>query len=81
MKKKSVFFFLAVFLLAIIVLGSTMAQSSTEAGAIDYDTAFYVDGSKNVFIVIAKTLDKCCFYVIDIIITSVGSVFNTILNN
>lgn len=81
MKKKRVFLFFAVLLLAIIVLGSTLTQDSTEASTNEYDTAFYVDGSKNVFIMIAKTLDKCCFYVIDVVISSVGSVFNSILNN
>ncbi|MDE6407105.1 MAG: hypothetical protein K2K48_06030 [Anaeroplasmataceae bacterium] len=81
MKKKRVFLFLAVGLLAIIVLGSTLTQGSTEVSGDDYDTAFYVDGSKNVFIMTAKMLDKFCFYVIDVVISSVGSVFSSILNN
>ncbi|MDE5546716.1 MAG: hypothetical protein K2I88_04555 [Anaeroplasmataceae bacterium] len=81
MKKKRMFLFLAVVLLAVIVLGSTLTQDSKEVSGEDYDTAFYVDGSKNVFIMTAKMLDKCCFYVIDVIISSVGSVFGSILNN
>ena len=81
MKKKRLFLFLAVGLLAIIVLGSTLTQGSTEVSGDDYDTAFYVGGSKNVFIMAAKMLDKCCFYVVDVVISSVGSVFSSILNN
>jgi len=81
MKKKSVFIFLAIGLLAVILLGSIFTQDSVEAGGTDYDQAFYVDGSKNLFIMTAKFLDKCCYYVVDIVVSGIGSVFNSILNN
>lgn len=81
MKGKRVFLFLAVGLLAIILLGSTLAQDTPAGSSDEYDTAFYVENSKNVFIVAAKMLDKCCYYVVDIVISSVSSVFNSILNN
>ncbi|MDE7213825.1 MAG: hypothetical protein K2N42_04530, partial [Anaeroplasmataceae bacterium] len=76
MKKKRIFLFLAVGLLAVFLLGSAFTQDSTEVSENDYDTAFYVDGGKNVFIMTAKMLDKCCFYVVDVVISSIGSVFN-----
>lgn len=81
MKKKRVFLFLAIGLLAIIILGSTLTQDSKEVSGNNYDTAFYVDGSKNIFIMTAKMLDKFCFSIVDVVISSVGSVFNSILNN
>ena len=71
MKKKSVFIFLAIGLLAVILLGSIFTQDSVEAGGTDYDQAFYVDGSKNLFIMTAKFLDKCCFYVVDIVVSGI----------
>ncbi|MDE7264112.1 MAG: hypothetical protein K2N64_05580 [Anaeroplasmataceae bacterium] len=82
MKRKRVFLFLAVGLLAIIILGSSFAQDSTEvSGGDEYDTAFYVDGSKNLFIMTAKMLDKCCYYVVDVVVSGIGSIFNSILRS
>ena len=81
MKRKGIFLFLVVGLLAIILLGSAFTQDVQEVNGGDYDTAFYVEGSKNVFIVTAKMLDKFCYYIVDVVISSVGSVFNSILNN
>lgn len=81
MKRKRLFIGLAVGLLAIILLGSMMTQDATEVGENDYDTAFYVEGNGNVFIKTAKLLDKCCFYIVDVVISGIGSVFNSLLNN
>ncbi len=81
MKKKNLFIGIAVVLLAIFLVGSIFTQDSKEVGDTDYDTAFYVDGSKNLFIMTAKFLDKCCFYVVDVVVSGIGSVFNSILDN
>lgn len=82
MKRKRIFLFLAIGLLAIILLGSTLTQDSTEtSGGDEYDTAFYVDGSKNIFIMTAKLLDKCCYNVVDVVVSGIGSIFNSILRS
>ena len=74
---------LVVGILGIILLASLISQDATEVSADgeDYDTAFYVEGNGNVFIKTAKLLDKCCFYLVDVVISGIGSVFNSILNN
>lgn len=81
MKKKSIFLLLGIGLLAVILVGSIFTQDSVETGGSDYDQAYYVDGSKNIFIMTAKFLDKCCYYVIDVVVSGIGSVFNSILDN
>ena len=81
MKKKNVFILIVVLLLATILIGSMFTQDSKEVSENDYDTAYYVDGSKNLFIMAAKFLDKCCYYVVDVVVSGIGSVFNSILNN
>ncbi|MBD5390666.1 hypothetical protein HDR67_01520 [bacterium] len=81
MKRKRVFVFLAIGLLSVVLLGSSLSTGSTEVSGDIYDTAYYVDGSKNLFIMTAKFIDKCCFYVVDAVVSGVGSVFGTILNN
>lgn len=54
-------------------------QDSKEVGSEEYDTAYYVEDNGNLFIKAAKMLDKCCYYVVDIVISGIGSVFNSIL--
>ncbi len=81
MKPKKIFVFLSIGLLAVILLGSTLSTGTKEVSGDSYDTAYYVDNSKNLFIMTAKFLDKCCFYVVDAVVSGVGSVFGSILNN
>ena len=81
MKRKRIFVILCFGLLAVILLGSTLSTDSKEVSEVDYDTAYYVDGSKNLFIMTAKFLDKCCFYVVDTVVSGVGGIFGSILNN
>lgn len=81
MKRKRVFLFLAIGLLSIVLLGSSLSGGSAEVSGDIYDTAYYVDGSKNLFIMTAKFIDKCCFYMIDTVVSGVGSIFGSILNN
>lgn len=54
-------------------------QDSKEVGSEEYDTAYYVEDNGNLFIKAAKLLDKCCYYVVDIVISGIGSVFSSIL--
>lgn len=83
MKRKRIIIFIVVGLLGIILLASMISQGDTEVSADgeDYDTSFYVEGNGNIFIKTAKLLDKCCFYVVDVVISGIGSVFNSLLNN
>lgn len=78
MKKKILllvgFGLLAVFLF----LGNSSSDESMEVSG-DYDTAYYVEDNGNVFIKVAKLADKCCFYIVDVVISGVGSIFSTIL--
>lgn len=83
MKRKRIIIIFVVGLLGIILLASMISQDATEASADgdEFDTAFYVEGNGNIFIKTAKLLDKCCFYVVDVVISGIGSVFNSLLNN
>lgn len=47
----------------------------------DFDNAYYVENSNNIFIVLAKSLDKCCYYLVDSIVVSITNVFNSLINN
>ena len=73
---------LAVILIAVLVIIMLFSQSNekTEEVGNEYDTSYYVEDTGNVFIKLAKISDKCCFYIVDIFVSGIGSVFNSILN-
>ncbi len=79
MKNKFGFAVLAVILLFFVVFGSVMAGKNDEDG--DYDGAYYVEANGNLIVKGAKIIDKGCFYVVDIFVSGIGSIFNTILGN
>ena len=47
----------------------------------EYDDAFYVENSDNLFIKLAKVLDKCCYFAVDIIISGINTIFEVILGS
>lgn len=67
-------------LLILIVFGSSMAGQTEEVNQ-EYDTAYYVEANGNLILRLAKVIDKSCFYLVDIVVTGIGSVFNSILGN
>ena len=74
--KKKIF----IFILMIIALGITFLGGGDDTTVSDdYDSAYYVEGDSNLFIKIAKVTDKCCYYVIDIIISGIGTIFDSFL--
>lgn len=66
-------------LIVVLVIASSLMQDSKEVSSEDYDTAYYVEDNGNLFIKAAKLLDKCCYYVVDVVISGIGSVFSSIL--
>ena len=78
MNKKMIIVILVVVLFVILFLGNGFGGDSTEVDA-DYDTAYYVEDNGNLFIKLAKLLDKCCFYIVDVVVSGIGSVFSAIL--
>lgn len=77
MKKKFIIVITLVVILGITFLADGSSGDTTVSD--DYDTAYYVEGDNNLFIKLAKTLDKCCFYVVDIFISGIGNIFDSIL--
>lgn len=66
--------------LAVLFIGSGVTEDDSMVGTgDDYDSAFYVENTNNIFIKLAKVLDKCCYYVVDIVINGISSVFEVIL--
>ena len=64
------------FLFAIMIAGAMGSNQNTEPG--DNDSAYYVESS-NVVSRIAKVCDTACFYVVDMVLDSLASIFNKII--
>ena len=70
---------LTIFLiLGMLFLGGSVIEDE-EVGSNDYDTSFYVEDSDNLFIKLAKVIDRCCYFAIDIIISGIDTIFDIIL--
>lgn len=78
MNKKMVYGIIIVLFLAMIFLGGSVTTDD-EVSSDDYDSAFYVEDSDNMFIRLAKVLDRCCYFAIDIVISGINTVFDIIL--
>lgn len=79
MKRKKGFVLIAICLLGAAILGSVFTNDGESND--NYDTAYYVEGSNNAFIALAKALDKCCYYLVDTAVMSITNLFNSILKN
>lgn len=75
--KKYMYVIIILLFLSMLFLGGSIADNNTSTE--DYDSAFYVDDTNNVFIKFGKVIDRCCFFIVDIIISGISSVFQTIL--
>lgn len=52
-------------------------QEAVEA-SVDYESAYYVEANNNVFVKLARVCDNCCYYVVDMVLGGIESVFSSI---
>lgn len=74
MNKKIFIIFAAIALLVAVFIGGTMLGQG-ESTEEEYDTAYYVEDTNNVFIKLGKFLDKCCFYIVDVVVGGISTIF------
>ena len=79
MNKKMTYGIILVLFISLIFLGSNMENDVMVDS--EYDDAFYVENSDNLFIKLAKVLDKCCYFAVDIIISGINTIFEVILGS
>ena len=75
-KKFTVTILCIFFLFAIMIAGATGSNQNIEPG--ENDSAYYVESS-NVVSKIAKICDTVCYYVVDIVLDGISSIFNKII--
>lgn len=64
------------FLFAIMIAGAVGSNQNIEPG--ENDSAYYVE-SNNVVSKIAKVIDTACYYIVDMVLDSISSIFNKII--
>lgn len=64
------------FLFAIMIAGAMGSNQNIEPG--ENDSAYYVE-STNIVSKIAKVCDSACYYVVDMVLDSIASIFNKII--
>lgn len=78
MKSKWFYILIGIILLVAVFLGGTVVGQSEEVSNNMVD-AYYVENTGNIFVGIAKTIDKAAYFIVDIIISGIESIFNNIL--
>lgn len=77
-KRKGVYSIILIFV--VIVAISVMISSSNQEAAetiSDYDSSYYVEANNNVFVKLAKVCDDCCYYVVDMVLGGIESIFSS----
>lgn len=78
MKGKGLYFIVGLVLLVAVFLGGTVV-GQTEEVSNNVEDAYYVENTGNIFIGIAKLIDKGAYLVVEIIINGIESVFSNII--
>ena len=78
MKGKGLYLLIGIVLLVAVFLGGTVV-GQTEEVSNSVEDAYYVENTGNIFIGIAKLIDKGAYFVVDVIISGIESVFSNFI--
>lgn len=78
-KRKGVYWIIFIFVLIVVlsVMLSGSNQEEVEAST-DYESSYYVEANNNVFVKLARVCDNCCYYVVDMVLGGIESLFSSI---
>ena len=74
MKSKGLLFFIGIILLVSVFLGGTIVGQSTPVSN-EVEDAYYVENSGNIFIGLAKLIDKGAYFIVDLLIGAIEGIF------
>ena len=75
MKSKGLLFFIGVILLVSVFLGGTIVGQKDDTVS-NVEDAYYVENTGNIFIGLAKLIDKGAYFVVDLIIGAIEGLFS-----
>lgn len=74
MKSKGLLFFIGIILLVAVFLGGTIVGGSKPVSS-DVEDAYYVENTGNIFIGLAKIIDKGAYFIVDLVMGVVEGIF------
>ena len=74
MKSKGLLLLLGLIVLVVVFLGGTMVGQSSEVSN-EVEDAYYVENTGNIFIGIAKIIDKGSYFLVDVVMNAIESIF------
>lgn len=77
-KKTFIYIVVAIFLFVLVIGFMTSNDDAVEASTADYDYSYYVEANDNVFVKLSNVCDDCCYYVVDMILGGIESIFNSL---
>ena len=78
MKSRLFYLGLGVILLVAVFLGGTVVGQSEEVSS-SVEDAYYVENTGNIFIGLAKLIDKGAYFVVDVVIGGIESIFSNLI--
>jgi len=77
-KKTFIYIVIGIFLFVVIIGFMTSSDEVVEASTEDYEYSYYVEANDNVFVKLSNVCDDCCYYVVDMILGGIESIFNSL---
>ena len=74
MKSKGLLFFIGIILLVSVFLGGTIVGGSNPVSS-EVEDAYYVENNGNIFIGLAKIIDKGAYFVVDMFMGIIEGIF------
>ena len=82
-KKKIIYFVLVVFIVVVFISIMMSNNKSEEVKDVssDYDSSYYVEANHNIFVKLANICDDCCYYLVDMMLGGIETIFSSFLGN
>ncbi len=83
MKKKNMIYIVGIIFIFAVMISVMVVSPKTNEIEVneEYDSSYYVEGNRNVFVKFANLCDDCCYYVIDLVLGGVEEIFSVFIGN
>lgn len=83
MNKKNIGYLIVIIFIVVVFISIMVSggENSTEEAGADYDSAYYVEANDNIFVKFANLCDDCCYYIVDMLLGGVETIFSSFTGN
>jgi len=80
-KKAFIGIVIAVFILVVAIGLMSSSNEEIAVSADEYEYPYYVEANDNIFVKLANICDDCCYYLVDMVLGGIESLFNSITSS